>query len=113
MLAPVAPHISEELWQLTGNRYSVHQQAWPVLDEEAAAEEKITLVVQSNGKLRDRIEVPADIDDEGAKNLALKVKQCRKFLGATQPRQVIYVKGRLVEYCCVAGYYSCSTAIIT
>lgn len=97
MLAPVAPHISEELWQLTGNRYSVHQQAWPVLDEEAAAEDEITLVVQINGKLRDRINVPADIDDDGARQLALNSEAIRKFLGDSQPRQVIYVKGRLVN----------------
>ena len=54
-------------------------------------------MVQINGKLRDRIEVPADIDDEGAKNLALNSEAVQKLLGATQPRQVIYVKGRLVN----------------
>ncbi|MEN6524653.1 MAG: class I tRNA ligase family protein, partial [Anaerolineaceae bacterium] len=97
MLAPIAPHISEELWELIGNRYSVHLQAWPVVDEEAAAEEKITLVVQINGKLRDRIDVPVDIADEDAKNLAMNSENVKKFMEGKTPRQVIYVKGRLVN----------------
>jgi leucyl-tRNA synthetase len=97
MLAPIAPHISEELWELTGNRYSVHLQAWPVVDEEAAAEERITLVVQINGKLRDRIDVPVDIADEGAKSKALSSENVIKFLEGKTPQQVIYVKGRLVN----------------
>ncbi len=97
MLAPVAPHISEELWELTGNRYSVHQQAWPVLDEEAAAEDRITLVIQVNGKLRDRIEVDADITEETAKNLALSSEAIQKHLEGKVPRHVIYVPGRLVN----------------
>jgi len=53
-LAPVAPHISEELWQRTGRAYSVHVQSWPEVDEAATREEEITLVVQVNGKLRER-----------------------------------------------------------
>ncbi len=97
MLAPVAPHISEELWELGGNRYSVHQQPWPVLDEEAVIEEQITLVVQVNGKLRDRIMVPVDIGDEEAKQLALSSEAIQKFLEGKAPRQVVYVKGRLVN----------------
>lgn len=97
MLAPVAPHISEELWALTGNRYSVHQQAWPVFDEEAAAEDRITLVIQVNGKLRDRIEVDADISEEAAKKLALASETIEKLLEGKETRQVIYVPGRLVN----------------
>jgi leucyl-tRNA synthetase len=57
MLAPVCPHIAEELWERLGKPYSVHTQLWPKVDEEAAKDEMITLIVQVNGKLRDRIVV--------------------------------------------------------
>ena len=97
MLAPVAPHISEELWQRLGRPYSIHTQSWPKVDEAAAAEEEITLVVQVNGKLRDRVVVPADIAEEDAKKAALASVAIQKALEGKPPRTVIYVKGRLVN----------------
>ena len=97
MLAPVTPHISEELWQLIGKPYSIHTQAWPKVDEAAAADDEITLVLQVNGKLRDRIMVPANISDEDAKKIALDSDAIKKTLEGKAPRQVIYVKGRLVN----------------
>jgi len=97
MLAPVAPHISEEIWSLLGNSYSVHTQLWPVVDEEAAKEEELTLVVQINGKLRDRISVHADIGSEEVKALALSSEAVKRYLEGKVPRQVIYVSGRLVN----------------
>jgi len=97
MLAPVAPHISEELWQKIGKPYSIHTQSWPKVDEAAAAEDEITLVVQVNGKLRDRVVVPAGISDEEAKKIALDSEAVKKTLDGKAPRQVIYVKGRLVN----------------
>lgn len=97
MLAPVTPHISEELWQMIGKPYSIHTQAWPKVDEAAAADDEITLVVQVNGKLRDRIVVPAGISDDEAKEIALASEAVIKTLEGKAPRQVIYVKGRLVN----------------
>ena len=97
MLAPVSPHISEELWVLLGKPYSIHTQSWPKVDEVAAADEEITLVVQINGKLRDRIMVPVDVSEADAKSLALASEQVQKVLAGKEPRQVIYVKGRLVN----------------
>lgn len=97
LLAPVAPHISEELWERTGHPYSIHTQSWPKVDEVAAAQDEITLVVQVNGKVRDRITVPSDISEEDAKNSALASELVVKSLDGKQPRQVIYVKGRLVN----------------
>ena len=97
LLAPVAPHISEELWQRLGKPYSIHTQPWPVADEAAAAQEEITLVLQVNGKLRDRLTVPADISSEDAKAAALANETVQKFLEGKPPRQVIYVAGRLVN----------------
>jgi leucyl-tRNA synthetase len=97
MLAPVSPHITEELWAMLGKPYSIHTQPWPVVDEEATKEEEITLVVQVNGKVRDRIIVPVGIGEEDAKAKALASEAVEKFLEGRQPRQVIYVRGRLVN----------------
>jgi leucyl-tRNA synthetase len=97
MVAPLAPHIGEELWERTGRAYSVHQQSWPPYDEALAAEGEVTLVVQVNGKVRDRIRVPADIAEEAAKELALGSEAVKKHLDGKQPRRVIYVPGRLVN----------------
>jgi leucyl-tRNA synthetase len=97
MFAPVAPHMSEEIWEMIGKRFSIHTQAWPIADEEAAKDEEITLVVQVNGKVRDRLNVPASINEEDAKSLAVSCDGAIKALEGRQPRQVIYVKGRLVN----------------
>ncbi|MFN7035328.1 MAG: class I tRNA ligase family protein, partial [Bellilinea sp.] len=97
MLAPVAPHISEELWERLGKPYSVHTQSWPVVDEDAAREEEITLVVQVNGKVRDRIQVPVNISEEEAKAKALATEGVQRHLEGRIPRQVIFVRGRLVN----------------
>ncbi|NPV77232.1 MAG: leucine--tRNA ligase [Anaerolineae bacterium] len=97
MLAPVAPHISEEMWSLLGNPYSVHTQSWPTVDDEAAREEEITVVVQINGKLRDRITVHAETGEEEVKALALSSEAVNRYLEGKTPRQVIYIRGRLVN----------------
>ncbi|HSF83068.1 MAG TPA: leucine--tRNA ligase, partial [Anaerolineales bacterium] len=97
MMAPVTPHIAEELWAYLGKPYSIHNQAWPEVDEEAAAEERITLVVQVNGKIRDRIEVPAEINDEDAKTAALASQVVQRYLNGKVPRKVIVVAGKLIN----------------
>ncbi len=97
MLAPVAPHISEEIWSLMGKPYSIHTQAWPAVDEDAAAEDEITLVVQVNGKLRDRINLPVTVSEAEAKKAALSSESVQRSLDGRTPRQVIYVPGRLVN----------------
>ena len=97
MMAPVTPHIAEELWAFQGKSYSIHQQKWPQVDLEAAAEELITLVVQVNGKLRDRILVPVGINEEQARAAALQSEAIQKFLAGNPPRKVIVVPGRLVN----------------
>ncbi len=97
MLAPFVPHVAEELWARAGGEYSIHQQPWPVADEAAAAEEIITLVVQVNGKVRDRLEVPADVDEETARARALASEKVQAYLDGAEPRQVIVVPGRLVN----------------
>jgi len=97
MLAPVAPHIAEEIWHLLGNESSVHLQSWPMVDEAATIENEITLVVQINGKLRDRISASVNISEEDAKSRALASEIVQKFLEGKQPRKIIYVPGKLVN----------------
>jgi leucyl-tRNA synthetase len=95
--APVAPHITEELWERLGQPYSIHQQAWPVADPAIAAEDVITIVVQINGKVRDRVAVPAETDDETVKAAALATEGAQKYMEGKPARNVVYVKGRLVN----------------
>jgi len=96
ILAPLAPHMAEELWERTGRPYSVHMQSWPQWDAELAKEGEITLVVQVNGKVRDRIQVPADIDEPRAKELALASPLVAKHVAGPVQR-VIYVPRKLVN----------------
>ena len=97
MLAPVCPHIAEELWERLGKPYSVHTQPWPEVDEEAAKDDMITLIVQVNGKLRDRIVVLPGISDEEAEKLALASETVQQALEGRPARKVIVVPGRLVN----------------
>jgi leucyl-tRNA synthetase len=98
MMAPTTPHIAEEMWtEVLGNPYSVHQQAWPEVDELAAKDDVITLIVQINGKVRDRIQVSADISQEDAQAAALASDVVIKQLAGAEPRKVIVVPGRLVN----------------
>ena len=97
LLAPIGPHVAEELWERKGNAYSIHQQAWPKLDLDAIKSDSITLPVQVNGKLRDRIVVAADADDAAVKAAALASENVQKFMEGKPARQVIYVKGRMIS----------------
>ncbi len=97
MVAPMAPHISEELWERVGNPYSVHTQIWPSWDPGLAADEVITLVVQVNGKVRDKIEVPADITEDAARQMALASSRVLAHTEGKDVARVIYVPGRLVN----------------
>ena len=97
LLAPIAPHMAEELWERLGRGYSVHQQTWPKFDASAVVAETITIPVQVNGKLRDRITVPADADEAAIKDAALASEVVQKFLDGKPLRQVIYAKGRMLN----------------
>jgi len=97
LLAPTAPHLAEELWQRTGHQYSIHNQDWPNWNEKLAEEEEITLVVQVNGRLRDRITVSASVTEDEAKKLALGSEKVKPHIEGKQVAQVVYVPGRLVN----------------
>jgi leucyl-tRNA synthetase len=98
MLAPIAPHMAEELWtNQLGKPYSIHQQKWPSVDEAAAREDTIELPVQINGKVRDRITVSADAGEEEIKAAALASEGVKKHLEGKEPRKVIVANKRLVS----------------
>jgi leucyl-tRNA synthetase len=98
LMAPAVPHIAEELWtEIMGNEYSIHNQKWPEADPELMAVEEITLIVQVNGKLRDRIVVPVDISKEDAEKTALASPGAGPYLEGKEIRKVIVVPGRLVN----------------
>ena len=97
MLAPMAPHLTEELWERTGREYSIHQQAFPDWDEDLAADEVFTLVVQVNGKVRDKLEVPVGIPEAEAQELALASPRVQGFLDGKSINKTVYVPGRLVN----------------
>ncbi|MCA9970377.1 MAG: leucine--tRNA ligase, partial [Anaerolineales bacterium] len=97
LLAPIAPHVTEELWARRGRPYSIHQQPWPAWDAEIARDDTVMLVVQVNGKVRDRIEVAAGQDDAALKAIALASENVQRHLDGKPPRKVIVVKGQLVN----------------
>jgi len=97
LVAPSLPHLAEELWERLGGAYSVHNQAWPAFDPALVAEETVTLVIQVNGKVRDRLTVSASIAEEEAKQQALASERVRAQLDGMQVRKVVYVPGRLVS----------------
>ena len=97
MLAPVCPHIAEEIWTHTGRKYSIHTQMWPVVDEKATHQEEIVIPVQINGKLRDRITVSTDANDEQIQAAALASEVVKKFLDGKPPKKVIIAQKRLVN----------------
>ncbi len=97
LMAPVTPHIAEELWARRGQPYSIHQQAWPQWDPAIAAEDMVTIVVQVNGKVRDRFEAPATITEAEAKQKALATDGAKRHTDGKAPKAVVYVPGRLVN----------------
>ena len=94
LLAPMAPHATEELWERTGGSYSIHTQQLPQWDDALAAADEVTLVVQVDGKVRDRITVPAGIAEEEAKQTALASPRVRQHTEGRELAKVVYVPGR-------------------
>lgn len=98
LLAPFAPHIAEELWEELGNEGSVHQSVWPVADEQYLTSDTMTVVVQVNGKLRAQLEVATDATKEHILEAAKIDKKVAEHLQAKEPKKVIYVPGKLVNF---------------
>ncbi|SDJ86447.1 leucine--tRNA ligase [Microbulbifer yueqingensis] len=97
LLAPVTPHICHQLWQALGNEVPLVDAPWPQVDEQALVRDTITLVVQVNGKVRAKVEAPAEADKETLEKLALSNDNVQKFIGDAVVRKVIVVPGKLVN----------------
>ena len=98
LLAPFAPHMSDELWQQSGHTESIHTTSWPVYEEAMTQDDAFTLVVQVNGKVRERIEVPATISENEVREIALSNPRVLSFISDTSAIQkFIYIPGRLVN----------------
>jgi leucyl-tRNA synthetase len=101
LLAPFAPHLADELLSRIGYTKSSYAGPWPVCDPAIAAEDVLTLVVQVNGKVRDKLEAPAGSDDDALRALALASPRVAEHLSGMQVRKVIVIPGKLVNI--VAG----------
>ncbi len=97
LLAPTTPHVAEELWTRTGQPYSIHNQLWPSWNEDMVRQEQFTLVIQVNGKLRDRAAVPTTITQAEAEGLALGKEKVKAHLRDRSILRVVYIPGRLVN----------------
>ena len=97
LLAPLVPHIAEELWHELGHDVSVHEQTWPTYDPALTVDELITVVVQVNGKVRDKLEVAADVSEADVRALALASARVQAATGGRDPKKFVYVPGRLAN----------------
>jgi leucyl-tRNA synthetase len=100
LLSPFVPHFAEELWESLGNRESVIQQPWPDYDREAIVEEEVLIVIQVNGKLRDRMTMPASYGEAEVKAWALKSERIQKLIEGKEIKRVILVPKKLVNIVC-------------
>ncbi|MGD0807417.1 MAG: class I tRNA ligase family protein [Anaerolineales bacterium] len=99
MMSPVATHMAEELWHRRkgAGTASIHLQKWPTLDPALAAEEEATIVVQVNGKVRERLQLPIGSGEAEARRLALASVAVQKWLAGKEPLHVIYVPDKLIN----------------
>ena len=97
LLAPFAPHLAEELWHAMGHASSVHEQSWPSYDPAMLVEEEVEMAVQINGRVRDKLVVPAEADRETVEQLALSQERIKSLLSGKTVRKVIVVPKKLVN----------------
>jgi leucyl-tRNA synthetase len=97
VLAPYAPHLAEELWEKLGHKQSLAREPWPAYNAVLLKEETATVIVQINGKLRDRIEVPAGISQTDLEKLALANRHVKELLTGKSVKRVIVVPDKLVN----------------
>ncbi len=98
ILSPFAPHICEEIWQATGNKGLISDQKWPKYNAQIAFEQEIELIIQVNGKVRDKIKVKPDITEQSAEANAYKSEKVLKYLEGKEVKNVIFVPGRLINF---------------
>jgi len=97
LLSPFAPHITEEIWEILGNKKSIFKEKWPEYDKKLIQEETWQLIIQINGKVRDKIEVKKNISEEEAKKITLSQDKVKKWLNDKKPKKIIYIPNRLIN----------------
>ena len=97
MLSCICPHIGEEMWQLLGHEESIAYEPWPIYDESKLVSSTFTCVVQVNGKVRGKFDVPTDTDQEELKEKALSLESVKKQIDGKTIRKIIVVKGKIVN----------------
>ncbi len=97
LLTPFAPHMTEELWGVLGNKKSINLESWPVYDASKVEKEGVKIIIQINGKLRGEIVVDEDATEEEVKKQALGIETISKFIAGGEVKKVIYVKNRLIN----------------
>ncbi len=97
LLAPISPHITEELWTTKGYPTSVHLEKWPTPDQEAMIVDEIEIPVQINGKVRSKIILPTGTTEDDALQIAISNHQIKQIIQDAQIRRVIYVENRLLN----------------
>jgi len=97
LLAPFAPHLAEELWSGLGNKVSIFRQNWPKYDQKLIQKETWLMIIQVNGKFRNKIEVKKGLTEKEVKELALASEKIRKWLNGKEPKKTIYIPERLIN----------------
>jgi leucyl-tRNA synthetase len=97
LLSPFAPHISEELWQLLGNEHFISIEKWPSYSEELTKKDTMELVIQVNGKVREKIEVSSDLKEEELKEIALRSEKVIKWIQGKEIRKMIFIPPKLIS----------------
>jgi leucyl-tRNA synthetase len=97
LLAPMAPHVTEEIWRALGHKSSIHLEPWPKFDPKLVLDEMVTVVVQVNGKVRDRLELPAGTPEDDIRTLALNSESVKRHLDGKPPKKFIFIKDKMLS----------------
>ena len=97
LLSPIAPHMCEELWQAMGHTTNLTKQPWPTYDESALVKDEVTMVVQVNGKMRGKFQMPNNAPKDDAEKVALELDNVAKFIEGKTIRKVIVIPNKIVN----------------
>ena len=98
MLSPIAPHITQKIWKDLGNKSNVMDESWPVADKNALVESKKEIIVQINGKLRGKVIININQDENEIKKLVMKNDKISSYLRDVNVKKIIYIKDKLINY---------------
>ncbi len=97
ILSPIVPHIAEEIWNLLGNKNFIIESSWPIVDKEFLKIENITLAVQVNGKLKETLNLPVNLEDSDVEKKILELPKIKNIIGSNKPKKIIIVKNRVAN----------------